>query len=165
MNARRSANHRARQLNPDQMGMPGDTPRRKLSPGLTGALLLLLLLLTRALASASAERVFIAGRELPWECLFQKWFAIPCPTCGLTRGILLTLHGQLAAAWQINPAGPLLVFGILLFSGAMFCLMFYQTSRSPLIAGQAHRRIRLASTAYGVMVVAVLLMHWLGEII
>jgi len=138
---------------------------QRLAPGLVAASLLLPLALLHVFASASTERVFIAGRELHWECLFKKWFAVPCPTCGLTRGVLLTLHGQLAAAWQVNPAGPLLAFGIVSFSAAMLFLMVYQTSRPPLAAGRLHACIRLASTAYGGMIVAVLFAHWLGELI
>jgi hypothetical protein len=40
----------------------------------------------------------------PFElCLLKRLTGLPCPTCGLTRGILALLHGRLTDAIAFNP--------------------------------------------------------------
>ena len=36
-------------------------------------------------------------------CLFKKVTSVPCPTCGITRGIIHGLQGHFITAWQCNP--------------------------------------------------------------
>ncbi len=36
-------------------------------------------------------------------CLFKRITGIPCASCGLTRGVLSVLRGDLAGAWLYNP--------------------------------------------------------------
>jgi len=138
--------------------------RTQLAPGLVGALLLVQLGLVRALVSADDAQVFVAGRELRWECWFKQQFNFPCPTCGMTRSVLLSLHGHLGAAWQLNPAGPLLVSGLILLGLAFVFLMLYGQRHEPLAAGALHRRIRIATKIYAHLLVAVLFAHWVIEI-
>ncbi len=47
---------------------------------------------------------------LPYEVAQEGFFVCPstlvgwqCPGCGVTRGMTLIMHGQLSAAWQLNP--------------------------------------------------------------
>jgi hypothetical protein len=134
------------------------------APGLVGALLLVQLAFVRALASATPERAYLFGRELHWDCWFKQHFGFPCPTCGMTRSVLLTLHGQFNEAARLNPAGLLLVFGVVLLGLALIFLMFYRARRTSLDAGVVHRRIRLTASAYGSLLVVVLFAHWLAEI-
>jgi len=144
--------------------MHGLRGKLNFTPGVVGLALVVPLAMLRLMASASAESVYVAGRELRWGCAFQKMFGIPCPNCGLTRGVLLSLHGQFAEAWALNPAGPLIVLGVLLLGLAMFFLTFYQTSHTPHVAGRIRRHIRVGSSAYAGLVVAVLVAHWLAEV-
>jgi hypothetical protein len=134
------------------------------APGLSGALVLLQLGFVRAVASATQERAYLFGRELHWDCRFKQLFNFPCPTCGLTRSVLLSLQGQFGDAARLNPAGLLLVFGLVLLGLALIFLMFYRRRRTSLEAGVVHRRIRLTASAYGSLLVAVLFAHWLREI-
>jgi hypothetical protein len=135
------------------------------TPGLVGASLLVLLAALRAFASANSERVFVLGRELQWGCLFQRAFGIPCPICGMTRGVLLTLHGHLGDALRLNPAAPLLVAGLVLFAIALIFVSLYQRARDPLSAGRLHARVRIVSRAYAGLLFAVLFAHWIAEIL
>lgn len=132
------------------------------APGLVGALLLVQLAIVRVFASATTERAYLLGRELHWDCWFRQQFGFPCPTCGMTRSFLLSLHGQFGDAARLNPAGPLLVFGLLLLGLALIFLMFYRQRHTSLDAGVVHRRIRLTASAYGSLLVVVLFAHWLG---
>lgn len=134
------------------------------APGLVGALLLLQLGIVRALASATPERAYLFGRALHWDCWFKQRLGFPCPTCGMTRSVLLSLQGQFTEAAQLNPAGLLLVVGLVGFSLALIFLMFYRQRHTSLDAGAVHRRIRLGASVYGSVLVAVLFAHWLTEI-
>jgi hypothetical protein len=134
------------------------------APGMVGALLLVQLALVRALASANAERVFVLGRELHWDCWFRQEFGFPCPTCGMTRSVLLSLRGELGEAMHLNPAGPLLVLGLILFSLAMLFLMLLQQRATRLASGATHRRIRIGASVYGSFLLVVLFAHWLDRI-
>lgn len=132
--------------------------------GVTGALVLLQLALWRALTTATTTSVSFAGRELGLACSFKQRFGIPCPNCGMTRGVLLSLHGELAQAFALNPAAPLLVFGVVLFAAAMLALMFLQLSGGRVWPARLRRGVKLGAVAWGVAFFAVLLAHWAGEI-
>jgi hypothetical protein len=135
------------------------------TPGFVGALLLAQLAALRSLASATTERVFVFGRELTWGCLFQRAFGVPCPICGMTRGVLLTLHGHVSDALRLNPAAPILTLGVLLFALAMIFVAVYQRTHAPLCTGRVHARVRLATRAYAGMLLVILCAHWIVEVL
>ena len=42
--------------------------------------------------------------QLPWpDCTFRRLTGFPCLTCGATRASLALLHGDVGAAWRLNP--------------------------------------------------------------
>jgi hypothetical protein len=132
---------------------------------MTGGLIALQIAFFTLFASATSSNVSIAGRELHWGCAFRQMFGIPCPNCGMTRSVLLSLHGDLRAALELNPAGPLLLLGTMLFGAAMFLLMFRQQRQGDEPAVERLRRsIRLGTLAYGGLFLLVLLGHWIYEI-
>ncbi|HEV2761912.1 MAG TPA: DUF2752 domain-containing protein [Pyrinomonadaceae bacterium] len=132
--------------------------------GVTGALVALQLLLWRTLTEATATSVSFAGRELDVACSFRQRFGVPCPNCGMTRSVLLSLHGDVAQAFAVNPAGPVLVFGAVLFAAAMFALMILQQRGERVRPARVRRGVRVGAVAWGVTFFAVLLTHWVGEI-
>ena len=38
-------------------------------------------------------------------CSVQIWLGVPCPSCGLTTSITHVMHGELAAAYRVQPVG------------------------------------------------------------
>jgi hypothetical protein len=51
----------------------------------------------------------------PRVCLLRNATGLPCPLCGMTRGVALCLRGQPLDAAHFNPlAGPVLVLAVLL---------------------------------------------------
>lgn len=132
--------------------------------GAVGALMALQVVLLGVLGSATTESVTFAGRELHWGCSFREWFGIPCPNCGMTRSVLLSLHGQLSEAASLNPAGPLLVLGLLLFSAAMFFLMAYERRHAGAALGRVRSAITRGSLAYGALLLAVWMGQWVHAI-
>ncbi|MFL6211060.1 MAG: DUF2752 domain-containing protein [Pyrinomonadaceae bacterium] len=131
-------------------------------PGLGGAALATALVGSRAVAAADLNSVTVAGHVLPWGCWFRQRFGVPCPLCGMTRSVLLTLHGQLTPALQLNPAGPMLVLGLALLSCALVGLLLCAQLPSARGAGERLRqRIQLSATVYAGLFVVVALTHWL----
>jgi Protein of unknown function (DUF2752) len=42
--------------------------------------------------------------HLSWPlCVFHEITGQPCPTCGATRAAIALLHGNVGAAWHLNP--------------------------------------------------------------
>jgi len=137
--------------------------------GLLGAVVFLQLAAVRVLSSATGDAIWFAGRELHWGCAFKQQFGVPCPNCGMTRSVLLTLHGHAGQAWEINPAGPLVVLGAVMFCATMFLLMRYQRQQHQTTFADANaqavkRGIIIGSSVYGALVFAVLMAHWVGQV-
>ena len=129
---------------------------------LAGAGVLASLALTRLAASADEAAVSFAGRGLPWLCPLRSLFGLPCPTCGMTRSVVLSLHGEWGRAAALNPAGPLLVFGLLAL-GLLLLLAACspRASRRRASTGAALPRAALIGVyAYGCLTGVVLLVHW-----
>lgn len=134
--------------------------RESLKTGLTGAALLASLALARGLAEASPAAVHVAGHELPVICPSRLLFGINCPGCGMTRSVLLTLGGDLRGALSVNPAGPVLVVALVLL--AVQLLFAARASEGSL---SVKRRLRPWVSAYGVVVVSVMLVQWVGGLV
>ena len=135
------------------------------TPAFVGALVLLQLFAVGALASVADSRVYVLGREVAWGCLFKRAFGLPCPICGMTRSVVLTLDGNINAALALNPAGPLLVAGLALLGASLILLPFHRrTTRDPRAAGLLHARLRLGARAYSGLLFAVLFAHWVVEL-
>ena len=122
-------------------------------------------LAARALAVATPQAVYFRGGELGMACAVREQFGVPCPACGLTRSVLLTLHGLWREALAVNPGGPLVVLGV----AALGCLLVAASLRS-FTRGRpwpddVFRKAALAASAYGGVVTAVLLGHWLRALV
>jgi hypothetical protein len=136
--------------------------RARVATGLSGAALVASLVVVRSLASATESTVFWMGRELHWECSFRRQFGIPCPTCGMTRSVLLTLHGSWRSALEVNPGGLLLVLGVLMLAAALFVASFpFLTRARP---DDVFRKMTVAASVYGGLMSVVLFGHWVRAI-
>ena len=145
--------------------MRAASDRSRLAAGVTGGVLLAQLAVLRLVSTANEQFVTLAGRELHWGCAFRDAFGIPCPNCGMTRSVVFSLHGDLARAFEMNPAGPLLVAGGLVLGALLLASAF----RRPRAAARppAHtfmRRVVVGTAAYGGLVFVVLLANWLRQI-
>jgi hypothetical protein len=52
-----------------------------------------------------------------WSCPLRAITGIPCPTCFLTRATELALRGDLGAAMELHPLGPIAAAALVLWSG------------------------------------------------
>jgi len=116
---------------------------------ISGVIVLVDALAARLVLTADAARVYVFGRPIEWECALRR-AGLPCPTCGMTRSIVMALHGDLVQAWQIAPGGPVLLAGAL---GAAVVLLLAAERSTPL-----PRWIRTGGLVYGAATLAI----WLG---
>lgn len=134
--------------------------------GAAGLMLGAGLLLVRAVASADLDSVTVGGHAFHWGCWFRQSFGVPCPACGLTRSVLLTLHGQLQMAWQLNPAGPLLTLGLCVLACALVLVMLCEQRRAGHdVALRLQRQLRRCATAYAGLFLLTLAAHWVWALL
>jgi hypothetical protein len=114
-----------------------------------GIVILLDALAARLTLTADQARVYVLGRPIGWQCSMRR-IGLPCPTCGMTRSIVITLHGGWAQAWSIAPGGPVLAAGLLALAVAL-CLFALRRSPWP-------RWLRVGGTIYAAAAFSI----WLG---
>ncbi len=71
-----------------------------------------------ALAGVAALGAAATIVAVGWRCPVLLVAGVPCPTCGVTRALLLALHGDVAGATRMHPLMWLAVPVTLLFLGA-----------------------------------------------
>jgi hypothetical protein len=123
-----------------------------------GGVILADALALRWLLQADDEHVFVLGRAITWVCALRARFGLPCPTCGLTRSVVMSLHGEFAAAWRMAPAGPVVVVGMIAFAFALLALAWLQGASAPGWEAYVRAWIRKSAAIYAMGVLAV----WLG---
>jgi len=126
----------------------------------SGAALLASLAALRAAATTTPGAVLFAGHELRWACPFKLWLGADCPGCGMTRGVVLALGGRWEEALALNPGGPLLVLGALLFGAALLLLPPLSLSRDASWFGAALGRLGNTAAGYACLTAAVVLVRW-----
>jgi hypothetical protein len=92
------------------------------APTAVGLFILLQMAAGRLLLDADELRVYVWGHPINWACALKARLGLPCPTCGLTRSVVLSLHGEIARAWNVAPGGPVAVLGCLGFAVALLLL-------------------------------------------
>lgn len=125
-----------------------------------GALLLLQLLAVRVLFRATLNGAYLLGHRLPEMCEFKRRTGLPCPTCGTTRGFILSVSGNLLPAWQLNPLGPLLASGMVFAAVLFMAIGLAQPHFSKQTLGRVTAIVRSALLAYVVLVCVVWLVAW-----
>src|SRR6202012_4514090 len=109
-------------------------------------------------------RVYLAGRALDFQCAFRAETGLPCPTCGLTRSVVMSLHGEFARAWSMAPAGPAAVAGLGAFAMGMPALAFTQWSPAEDRTTWMRLWIRRGALVYGAAATIVWLGGWVAHL-
>src|ERR1700722_11091428 len=91
---------------------------------------------------------FGLGSAISWLCAFRARFGLPCPSCGLTRSVVMSLHGEFAAAWRMAPAGPVVVVGMIAFAFALLALAWLQGASAPGWEAYVRAWIRKSAAIY-----------------
>jgi len=87
-------------------------------------------------------------------CYPMTHWNVPCPGCGVTTAVVLTLRGRIGVALATQPLGPLLVLASLALAG--WAVILHRRGQD-LAAELLRWRWRRAATAAG----AVLVLAWL----
>lgn len=93
--------------------------------------------------------------SIPHVCLFNKFFGIPCPGCGITRSLLALFIGDIHNSLIINPAG--LFFGMSLFAQLPFRI-------AALCMEGLSKYVFKLSVVMSRFICIVLIMNWLYKI-
>jgi hypothetical protein len=74
-----------------------------------------------ALAAAWVPQVAVYAPD----CAFKGLTGVPCPTCGTTRSLIQLSHGNIAAAFFMNPIAALcMIAAVLYFIYSLATLIF-----------------------------------------
>jgi hypothetical protein len=124
-----------------------------------GFFILLQMAAGRLLLNADELRVYVWGHPINWACALKARLGLPCPTCGLTRSIVLTLHGEIARAWNLAPGGPVAVLGCLAFAVALLLL----NGMTPRYRERMKAAIRSGALAYAALAATVWIAGWAAQ--
>jgi len=138
--------------------MAGLASRPGVAPAATAAAILAQCVAGRLLLDADEARVYLLGRPIAVECALRRQYGLPCPTCGITRSLVLSLHGDLGAAWRMAPVGPVAIFGLLTFCAALLVLAAIEWNRAGRRAGEVKTWIRRGTLAWA----GASVMVWIG---
>jgi hypothetical protein len=128
-----------------------------------GALIAIDLLVGRVFLSGGENGVAIAGRRLDWVCAFRRQTGLPCPTCGVTRSIVLAIHGEWSRAWHMSPGGVAFVAGLMAAAAALLGLGAVEWLGSAPIR-RAESSLRAAALVYTGGAAAVWLGGWVVQL-
>lgn len=128
--------------------------RAWLLPVMFAAMLLFELAAAHGLLTADRDTVFFNGKPIHVACSFKQHFGVPCPACGISRSVVLTLHGDVATASELNPGGPVGVLTVIYFSIAMLWLALRRSARTVTV-------IQWSTAALGIALIGVVCVHWI----
>ena len=119
--------------------------------------------LVRVLCRADEASVYVVG--VPWRavCAARARFGVPCPMCGATRSLVLTVHGEIGLAWQLFPAGPLAVAGLCAFAIALAVLSWLVRRGARARALALRRAMAVACAAYAGAAFLVWMVDWVAR--
>jgi hypothetical protein len=129
------------------------------APAAAGAVILFDLLAARLLFTATEAGVWILGRPLDWECSMRR-IGLLCPTCGMTRSMVLAIHGEWTSAWHVAPGGPLVVAGMLILAGALLGLGWLDRAGRNGEALVLRNSILRGSLGYAAVTCAIWMVAW-----
>ena len=140
------------------------TIRHGLTPLLAGGLLVLSLLVLRILFDADEQQTRFLGQAFGSECAFRVRFGIPCPNCGLTRAVILALHGGLLRAWSVSPAGPVLVVATLVCAALLTTLGVVRMRASQAVVTRLERLAPRVMCSCAAALLLVWLVGWIAAV-
>ncbi len=104
------------------------------------------------LACGSALGIGWLALGLPTPlCPLHALTGVPCPTCGMTRGLRCLLHGNVEAALLFNPLLILILVGLIIY--LVYCMVVV-AARLPRLRWEKSSQ----STALGIRITVVMLL-------
>lgn len=131
---------------------------------LLGTVLLLELVAVRIALTADSDFVYLFGRRINIVCAARQRFGVPCPTCGFTRGFVLSVHGRIGEAWKLSPSGPLLAIGTLGMSAILLLMVAFERRRTPEQMDRWKRWVQNGALAYGGLGTLIWVCSWIAVV-
>jgi hypothetical protein len=128
-----------------------------------GLAILLQITAGRLVLDADELRVYVWGHPIYWACALKARLGLPCPTCGLTRSVVLSLHGEIARAWNVAPGGPVAVLGCLGLAIALLLLACLQSGMPLSFRERMEAAIRSGALAYAALAATVWIAGWAAQ--
>ncbi len=97
--------------------------------------------------------------NLPGVCIFYHTTGIPCPSCGVTRSLLLLFQAECRAAWDLNPLGIPMALGLLVIPCWIVVDMIRNRESLRCFWLWSERMLQLRWVS--IVLVALLLLHWI----
>jgi len=133
---------------------------RAIASAASAAAILAQLAIARETLGADDARAYFLGRPIGLACGFRAHFGVPCPGCGITRGVALALHGELAHAWRLSPAAPLAVAGLAALAVSLLGMALLEWAGARESVARVERWLLRASLAYTSATASVWLVAW-----
>jgi hypothetical protein len=140
------------------------TNRAGFAATVLGAMMLLELLVINLAFTADSDFVYFLGQRINVACAARQRSGVPCPTCGLTRGFVLTVHGHVREAWRLSPTGPLAVGGILGMSILLLIFASLERRRTPAQLAGMKRWVQTGALAYAGMATLIWICSWISVV-
>jgi hypothetical protein len=140
------------------------TRRAGFAATVLGAMMLAELAIISLAFTSDTDFVYFLGRRINIVCAARQRFGVPCPTCGLTRGFVLTLHGRVREAWNLSPTGPLAVGGILGMGIALLVFANLERRRPPAQLAGIKRWVQTGALAYGGLAALIWIGSWISVV-
>jgi len=115
-----------------------------------------LIWLSVTVASAAIGVTWLALHLPMPQCTFRSLTGFPCVTCGATRSVNALLHGDVLAAWRLNPLVLLGLATVAVFDAYALVVLLARARR--LRVAFTARPLRRAAVAIGC---AVVLLNWI----
>ena len=129
-----------------------------------GVMLLMELAAAALLLTADDDFVYFLGRRINIVCALRQRFGFPCPTCGLTRGFVLTVHGHVGEAWRLSPTGPLAAVGIFGMGVALVIFAALERRRTPAQLVEVKRWVQNGALTYGGVATLIWICSWISVV-
>jgi uncharacterized protein DUF2752 len=140
------------------------TSRAGFAATVLGAMMLLELVIINLAFAADADFVYFLGHRINIVCAARQRYGVPCPTCGLTRGFVLAVHGRVREAWRLSPTGPLAAGGILGMGIALLAFASLERRRTPVQLLGIRRWVQAGALAYGGLATVIWVCSWIAVV-
>ena len=130
-----------------------------------GVMLLAELAATSLLFTADRDFVYFLGHRINYVCAARQRYGIPCPTCGLTRGFVLSVYGKAQDAWRLSPTGPLAAVGMFGMGAMLLIYAALQQRRGRGQPSSMPRYVRTGALAYAGVGTLIWMGSWVATVI
>lgn len=128
---------------------------------IVGAVSLLSLAAVKLAAFATTRGVSLFGYETHFGCWVKDNYGVPCPICGMTRSVILTMQGNLREAFQMHIGAPLTIFGIVIFGAAMlYAALPENVNKVSASSKNFEKRIFIVTAVYLGIVMVISIIYW-----